>query len=65
VNKAKKSESMSVEFKYIFHIVNENEQAELLPSLHTIGYIEFHDLCDLSYLEKNNFSIFEVVLRRR
>ena len=60
VYKEKNSESMSVEFKHVINIVNENEEAQLLSSLHIMGYIEFDDLCELSYLENNQFSRFEL-----
>ena len=55
VNTAKIFESMSAEFKHVVHIANENEESQLLSSLHTIGYIEFDDLCELSCLENNLF----------
>jgi hypothetical protein len=51
---------MSAEFKHVVHIVNENEEAQLLSSLHIMGYIEFDDLCELSYLENNHLSRFEL-----
>ena len=60
MNKAKKSESMSAEFKHVVHIVNENEEAQLLSSLHTMGYIELDDVCELSCLENNMFVEFEL-----
>jgi hypothetical protein len=45
VNNAKKSESMSIECKHVIHIVNENKEAQLLSSLHTMGYTELDNLC--------------------
>jgi hypothetical protein len=41
---------MSVEFNHVVHIVNENEEAQLLSSLHTMEYIELDDVCELSCL---------------
>jgi hypothetical protein len=64
VNKAKNSESMCAEFKHVIHITNENEETQMLSSLHTMGYIEFDDLCELSYLENNLFARFELPCSR-
>jgi hypothetical protein len=55
VNKARNSKLMIADFKHVVHIANENEEAQLLSSLHTMGYIEFYDLCELSCLENNLF----------
>ena len=60
MNKAKKSESMSAEFKHVVHIANENEEAQLLASLHTVGYIALDDLYELSCLENNQFAESEM-----
>lgn len=60
VNKAKNYESMGAEFKHIVHIANVNEETQLLSSLHTMGYIEFDDLCELSYFENNLFARFDL-----
>jgi hypothetical protein len=51
---------MSAECKHVIHIVNENEEAQLLSSLHRMGYIDYDNLCELSYLENNHFSRFEL-----
>jgi hypothetical protein len=60
INNPKKSESMSAECKHVIHIVNENEEAQLLSSLHRMGYIDYDNLCELSYLENNHFYRFEL-----
>ena len=60
VNKPKNYASMGAEFKHVVHIVNENEEAQLLSSLHTMGYIELDDVCELSCLENNMFVEFEL-----
>ena len=37
------------------HIASANDELKLLSSLHTLGYIEFFDLCNLDCLEERLF----------
>ena len=43
------------ENKYVMHIASANDELKLLSSLHTLGYIEFDDLCNLDCLEERLF----------
>jgi hypothetical protein len=38
------------------HVVSKNDELHLLSSLHTLGYIEFDDLCNLYCLEERIFA---------
>jgi hypothetical protein len=44
------------ENRHFLHIDSDVDELKLLSSLNTLGYIEFDDLCNLSYLEKNLFA---------
>jgi hypothetical protein len=43
----------SAENKHIMHVASKNDELHLLSSLHTLGYSEFDDLCNLYCLEEN------------
>ena len=43
------------ENKYVIHIANKTDEFKLLSSLHTLGYIEFNDLCNLDCSEESLF----------
>jgi hypothetical protein len=45
----------SAENKHIMHVANENDELHL-SSLHTVGYIEFDDLCNIDCLEERIFA---------
>ena len=43
------------EIKHIIHIASTNDELKLLSSLHTLGSIEFADLCNLDCLDERLF----------
>jgi hypothetical protein len=45
-----------IEHKRVQHIVSVNDELKLLSSLHTLGYIEFDNLCNLDCLEEKLFT---------
>jgi hypothetical protein len=46
----------SAENKLVMHVVSKSDELHLLSSLHTLGYIEFGDLCNLDCLEERIFA---------
>jgi hypothetical protein len=46
----------SAENKHVMHVASKNDELHLLSSLHTLSYIEFHDLCNLDCLEEIIFA---------
>jgi hypothetical protein len=60
-NKSKNFEPMSAEFMHVVHTISKNDEAQLLSSLHTMGYIEFDDLCDLNSLEKKLLQNYDLL----
>jgi hypothetical protein len=42
----------SAERNHVMHVASKNNEIQLLSSLHTLGYIEFDDLCNLDCLEE-------------
>jgi hypothetical protein len=46
----------SVENKLVMHVASKSDELHLLSSLHTLGYIEFDDLCNLDCLEERIFA---------
>jgi hypothetical protein len=46
----------SVENKLDMHVASKSDELHLLSSLHTLGYIEFDDLCNLDCLEEKIFA---------
>ena len=48
------------ENKHVLHIASANDELKLLSSLHTLGYIEFDVLCNLSDLEEHLFAHVEL-----
>jgi hypothetical protein len=38
------------------HAASKNDELHLLSSLHTLGYIEFDDLCNIDCLEERFFA---------
>jgi hypothetical protein len=41
-----------LENKHIMHVASKNDELHLLSCLHTLGYIEFGDLCNIDCLEE-------------
>jgi hypothetical protein len=46
----------SAENKLVMHVASKSDELHLLSSLHTLGYIEFDDLCNLDCLEERIFA---------
>jgi hypothetical protein len=46
----------SAENKLVMHVSSRSDELHLLSSLHTLGYIEFDDLCNLDCLEVRIFA---------
>jgi hypothetical protein len=46
----------SAENKLVMHVSSRSYELHLLSSLHTLGYIEFDDLCNLDCLEERIFA---------
>jgi hypothetical protein len=46
----------SAENKLVMHVSSTSDELHLLSSLHTLGYIEFDDLCNLDCLEESIFA---------
>jgi hypothetical protein len=46
----------SAENKLVMHVSSRSDELHLLSSLHTLGYIEFDDLCTLDCLEERIFA---------
>jgi hypothetical protein len=46
----------SAENKLVVHVASQSDEVHLLSSLHTLGYIEFDDLCNLDFLEERIFA---------
>jgi hypothetical protein len=46
----------SAENKLVMHVASQSDELHLLSSLHTLGYIEFDDLCNLDFLEERIFA---------
>jgi hypothetical protein len=46
----------SAENKLVMHVSSRSDELHLLSSLHTLGYIEFDDLCNLDCLEERIFA---------
>jgi hypothetical protein len=46
----------SAENKRVMHVARQSDELHLLSSLHTLGYIEFDDLCNLNCLEERVFA---------
>jgi hypothetical protein len=46
----------SAENKLVMHVSSRSDDLHLLSSLHTLGYIEFDDLCNLDCLEERIFA---------
>ena len=46
----------NAENKHVMHVASKNDELHLLSSLHTLGYIEFDDLCNLDCLEERIFA---------
>jgi hypothetical protein len=46
----------SAENKLVMHVASKSDELHLLSSLHTLGYIEFNDLCNLDCLEERIFA---------
>jgi hypothetical protein len=46
----------SAENKHLMHVASEYDEQHLLSSLHTLGCIEFDDLCNLDCLEERLFA---------
>jgi hypothetical protein len=46
----------SAENKLVMHVSSRSDELQLLSSLHTLGYIEFDDLCNLDCLEERIFA---------
>jgi hypothetical protein len=46
----------SAENKLVMHVSSKSDELHLLYSFHTLGYIEFDDLCNLDCLEEKIFS---------
>jgi hypothetical protein len=46
----------SAENKLVMHVSSRSDELHLLSSLHTLGYIEFEDLCNLDCLEERIFA---------
>jgi hypothetical protein len=46
----------SAENKLVMHVSGRSDELHLLSSLHTLGYIEFDDLCNLDCLEERIFA---------
>jgi hypothetical protein len=45
----------SAENKLVMHVASKSDELHLLSSMHTLGYIEFDDLCNLDCLEERIF----------
>jgi hypothetical protein len=45
----------SAENKHVMYVARKNDELHLLASLHTLGYIEFDDLCNLDCLDERIF----------
>jgi hypothetical protein len=46
----------SAENKLVMHVASKSDELHFLSSLHTLGYIEFDDLCNLDCLEEKIFA---------
>jgi hypothetical protein len=46
----------SADNKLVMHVSSRSDELHLLSSLHTLGYIEFNDLCNLDCLEERIFA---------
>jgi hypothetical protein len=46
----------SAENKLVMHVASQSDELHLLSSLHTLGYLEFDDLCNLDCLEERLFA---------
>jgi hypothetical protein len=46
----------SAENKLVMHVSSRSDELHLLSSLHTLGHIEFDDLCNLDCLEERIFA---------
>jgi hypothetical protein len=46
----------SAEKNHVMHVACKNDEIQLLSSVHTLGYIEFDDLCNLDCLEERIFT---------
>jgi hypothetical protein len=46
----------SAGYKHVIPIASAHDEQNLLSSLHTLGYIEFDDLCNLDCLEERIFT---------